>query len=694
MASKSRRWTGSSSTIRIRAAMKIPSGAVPKTASPPSVLQQGKSRVNVVRFRCGYRGNSHAPLPRRSVSGIPGGIESGTSEGDGMPIFEPHRGAAASASSSNEDLGPLPQWKLEDLYESPESPRFQSDLLRAGDDAKAFAGNYRGKLEGLASGPDGGERLFEAVRAYEALQDLMGRLMSYASLLYAGDTSDPARAKFYGDTQEKITAISGDLLFFELELNRLDDSRLDAAMKRSSLSHYRPWLDDIRKERPHQLADEIEKLFLEKSVTGVAAWNRLFDETVASLRFPFEGQELTLEPLLSKLQDPDETKREAAAHSLAATLGANLRVFTLIMNTIAKDKEISDRWRKFEDIADSRHLANRVEREVVEALVTAVRNAYPRLSHRYYTLKARWFGKEQLNHWDRNAPLPNTPSRVFSWSAARDTVLDAYRGFSPEMSDIARRFFDEGWIDAPVRPGKAPGAFAHPTTPSAHPYVLVNYLGKPRDVMTLAHELGHGVHQVLAAPNGALMAPTPLTLAETASVFGEMLTFRALLASTSDPALRKSMLASKVEDMLNTVVRQIAFYNFERKLHLDRKNGELTAQRIGELWMSQQGETLGPAIKRERGYETYWAYIGHFIHSPFYVYAYAFGDCLVNSLYGVYENSREGFAERYLAMLAAGGTKHHAELLAPFGLDARDPAFWQIGLSLIERMIGELEGIA
>ena len=326
-------------------------------------------------------------------------------------------------------------------------------------------------------------------------------------------------------------------------------------------------------------------------------------------------------------------------------------------------------------------------------MVAAVIASYPRLSHRYYKLKARWFGKEQLNHWDRNAPLPRAPERVFTWNAARDTVLDAYRGFSPAMSDIARRFFDEGWIDAPVRPGKSPGAFAHPTTPSAHPYVLVNYLGKPRDVMTLAHELGHGVHQVLAAPNGALMAPTPLTLAETASVFGEMLTFRALLASTADPAMRKSMLASKVEDMLNTVVRQIAFYNFERKLHTERKKGELTAQSIGELWMSVQSESLGPAIRLGPGYETYWAYIGHFIHSPFYVYAYAFGDCLVNSLYGVYEGSREGFAERYLAMLAAGGTKHHAELLAPFGLDARDPAFWKIGLSLIERMIGELEGM-
>jgi oligoendopeptidase F len=597
----------------------------------------------------------------------------------------------AEAGAASRDLGALPQWRLEDLYESMDSPQFAEDMRRASDEAKAFAAAYRGKLAELANAPDAGAKLFEAVRAYEALQDLMGRLMSYASLLHAGDTSDPARAKFYGDAQEKVTDIAGELLFFELELNRLDDSILDAAMRGSKLAHYRPWLDDIRKERPHQLADTIEQLFLEKSVTGVAAWNRLFDDTVAALRFKYEGEELTLEPLLAKLQDPDEKKREAAAHSLAATLGANLRTFTLIMNTLAKDKDISDRWRKFEDIADSRHLANRVEREVVDALAASVIEAYPRLSHRYYALKARWFGKAELNHWDRNAPLPNAATRTFTWDVARDTVLEAYRGFSPKMSDIARRFFDEGWIDAPVRPGKAPGAFAHPTTPSAHPYVLVNYLGKPRDVMTLAHELGHGVHQVLAAPNGALMAPTPLTLAETASVFGEMLTFRALLAQTTDPAARKSMLASKVEDMLNTVVRQIAFYQFERKVHTERKTGELTAEGICALWMSVQSDSLGPSIKLGPGYENYWAYIGHFIHSPFYVYAYAFGDCLVNSLYGVYERAHEGFAERYLALLAAGGAKPYRELLEPFGLDARDSGFWNIGLSLIERMIGELE---
>jgi oligoendopeptidase F len=599
--------------------------------------------------------------------------------------------ASQTTRASDVDLGALPEWRLEDLYSGMDSPAFAADSQRAKEEAKSFATAYRGKLEDFARGPGAGDKLGAAVKAYESLQDLVGRIISYAGLVYAGDTSDPARAKFYGDVQQKVTDIAGDLLFFELELNRLDDALLEAALTAPAFAHYRPWLEDIRRERPHQLADEIEQLFLEKSVSGAAAWNRLFDETISALRFKFEGEELTLEPLLAKMQDPSEAKREAAAHALADTLGANLRVFTLISNTLAKDKEISDRWRKFQDIADSRHLSNRVEREVVEALVAAVTSSYPRLSHRYYKLKARWFGKDQLNHWDRNAPLPDAPERTFTWAAAKDTVLEAYHGFSPRMADIARRFFDEGWIDAPVRPGKAPGAFAHPTTPSAHPYVLVNYLGKPRDVMTLAHELGHGVHQTLAAPNGALMAPTPLTLAETASVFGEMLTFRALLAATTDPATRKSMLAAKVEDMLNTGVRQIAFYTFERKLHTERQKGELTSEDINALWMSVQGESLGPAIKLGPGYETYWAYIGHFIHSPFYVYAYAFGDCLVNSLYGVYENAREGFAERYLAMLAAGGTKHHSELLAPFGLDARDPSFWRIGLSLIERMIEELE---
>jgi oligoendopeptidase F len=603
------------------------------------------------------------------------------------------RPTAKSVAGAKTALGALPEWNLADLYAGLDDPAIKRDLDRADADCIVFEQAYKGKLAALAVAPQGGAALAEAVRRYEAIDDLMGRLGSYAGLVHAGNTVDPARNKFYGDVQERTTAASTHLLFFTLELNRIDDAVLEAAMADPALGHYRPWIEDVRRYRPYQLEDRVEQLFHEKSVTAYSAWNRQFDAAIANLRFKVSGKSLAIEPTLNFLQDRDGTKRKAAAEALAATFKDNVAQFALITNTLAKDKEISDRWRGFADIADERHLSNRVEREVVDALVGAVRDAYPRLSHRYYALKAKWFGKKRLPYWDRNAPLPQVKTREIGWIEARNTVLTAYGAFSPKMAAIAERFFDERWIDAPVRPGKAPGAFSHPTTPSAHPYVLLNYQGKPRDVMTLAHELGHGVHQVLAAPNGALMAPTPLTLAETASVFGEMLTFRKLLAATRDDKERKAMLAAKVEDMINTVVRQIAFYSFERAVHTERKSGELTAERIGELWMSVQGESLGPAIEIKPGYETFWAYIPHFIHSPFYVYAYAFGDCLVNSLYAVYEHVAEGFAERYLAMLAAGGTKPYAELLAPFGLNARDPAFWQGGLGVIERMISELESL-
>ncbi len=588
-------------------------------------------------------------------------------------------------------LGDLPEWNLGDLYPALDSPEVKRDLELADSECAAFEQDFKGRLAPLAAGEGAGVALAQAVKRYEAIDDRLGRLMSYASLMYAGNTTDPARAKFYGDIQERMTAASLHLLFFTLELNRIDDAQLEAAMRDPALGHYRPWIEDVRKEKPYQLEDRVEELFHEKSMTGYSAWNRLFDETIASLRFKVAGKTFPIEPTLNLLQDVDGKKRKAAAEALAKTFRDNLRPFTLITNTLAKDKEISDRWRGFKDIADARHLSNRVEPEVVEALVSAVRAAYPKLSHRYYALKAKWFGKKRLPHWDRNAPLPKVAQRTIPWSDARATVLTAYGAFSPKMADVADQFFTKSWIDAPVRPGKQPGAFAHPTVPSAHPYVLLNYMGKPRDVMTLAHELGHGVHQVLAAPNGALMAQTPLTLAETASVFGEMLTFRKLLADTTDKKQRKAMLAAKVEDMINTVVRQIAFYSFERKVHGERRSGELTSDQLCDLWMSVQSESLGPAIELKPGYETFWVYIPHFVHSPFYVYAYAFGDCLVNSLYAVYEKSASGFAERYLEMLAAGGTKHHAELLAPFGLDARDPKFWDGGLSVIARLIEELE---
>ncbi|RDL50100.1 Oligoendopeptidase F, plasmid [Ensifer sp. M14] len=603
------------------------------------------------------------------------------------------RAAAGPAQGAVSALGDLPSWRLEDLYPSATSDAFFSDMKKADAESIAFETRWKGKLAAAAT-KTGDDGIGAAVKEFEALEDIMGRIASFAGLTYFSDTSKPENGKLYGDVQSKLTDMSAHLLFFSLELNRIDDAVIDAALTNDSLAaHYKPWLLDLRKDKPYQLDDKLEQLFLEKSMTGPAAFNRLFDETMAALTFTVDGETMPLEVALNLLQDPSTEVRKKAAMALAETFRANIRTFTLITNTLAKDKEISDRWRGFEDIADSRHLANRVEREVVDALAEAVKTAYPRLSHRYYAMKAKWLGMEQMDFWDRNAPLPETPNALISWNEAKDTVLSAYHAFDPEMAAIARRFFDDRWIDAPVRPGKAPGAFAHPTVPSAHPYVLVNYMGKPRDVMTLAHELGHGVHQVLAGEQGALMASTPLTLAETASVFGEMLTFRALLDQTKDKRERKAMLAQKVEDMINTVVRQIAFYEFERKLHTARKEGELTADDIGNLWLSVQAESLGPAIRISEGYETYWAYIPHFIHSPFYVYAYAFGDCLVNSLYAVYQNAEKGFQAKYFEMLKAGGTKHHSELLAPFGLDATDPSFWAQGLSMIEGLIDELEAL-
>ncbi|MCB1380711.1 MAG: M3 family oligoendopeptidase [Alphaproteobacteria bacterium] len=593
-----------------------------------------------------------------------------------------------SAAAKTAALGDLPEWNLADLYAAPDDPRFAADMQKGEADARTFAETYRGRLAALS-----GEQLAQALKEYEALSDLLGRTGSYAQLYYVGDTTDPKRGQFYGNTSAKLTEISTLLLFFELELNRIEDAALAEKMKVPALAHYRPWIDNLRMEKPYQLDDKIEELFLEKSQTGFSAFNRLFDETMAGLRFDVDGETLTLEPTLNLLVNPNEAKRQAGAEALAKTFAANIKLFTLVTNTLAKDKEISDRWRGFKDIADARHLSNRVEPEVVAALVEAVRQAYPQLSHRYYRMKAKWLGKDKLMHWDRNAPLPTQDTREVPWAEAEKIVLTAYGDFAPEMAKIAGTFFAKRWIDAPTRPGKAPGAFAHPTVPSAHPYVLLNYMGKTRDVMTLAHELGHGVHQVLAAGQGALMASTPLTLAETASVFGEMLTFQALLKQTADPKKRKALLASKVEDMINTVVRQIAFYTFERKVHTARKEGELTPDQINEIWMSVQAESLGDAIGFGPGYECFWTYIPHFIHSPFYVYAYAFGDCLVNSLYARYRESEEGFQEKYFAMLRAGGSKHHSELLKPFGLDAADPGFWQKGLSVISGMIDELEAM-
>ena len=588
------------------------------------------------------------------------------------------------------NLGNLPRWDLSDLYSGPEAAELAADLDRADAAAKNFNNDYCGKVVSLSAA-----ELSDAVQHYEAAEDLLGRISSYAQLYHATKVSDREAGRFFQTTMERLNSIISKLIFFTLELNRIEDDAMQALLEANeSLARYSPWLRDVRASRSHQLPDEQEQLLHEKQMTGRASWVRLFDETIADIRFDIDGEQLSLEKTLHLLSEPDTSKRRTAAKVLGQGFEKQKNLFALITNTLVKDKEIDDKWRNFARPDSSRHLSNLLENEIVEALADAVQEAYPRLSHRYYSLKARWFGQETLDYWDRNAPLPGDDQLTYTFDAARDLILEAYHRFSPAMADVGRRFFDNAWIDAPTSLGKSSGAFSHPTVPSAHPYLLLNYQGRTRDVMTLAHELGHGVHQILAGGQGALMANTPLTLAETASVFGEQLTFRALLDRETKPARRKAMLAGKTEDMLNTVVRQIAFYQFERCLHEERRQGELSVERIGEIWMAVQEESLGPAIRLHGEFANFWCYIPHFIHSPFYVYAYAFGDCLVNSLYAVYQKAEDGFAEKYMDMLSAGGTLRHKELLAPFGLDATDPLFWQQGLGVMEGFVDELEALS
>ncbi|MBO1360979.1 M3 family oligoendopeptidase [Acetobacter sacchari] len=607
----------------------------------------------------------------------------------------PYRGSTADSRFSPDGAngpsarlndGEPPRWDLSDLYAAPDSQKLVADKTHAAEDARAFQDTYRGRVASLS-----GKELAEAIETYEAIDETLGRIGSFASLSFSADMADAGVAKFNQSVTETLSDISSSLLFFTLELNRIEDADLELKLQTPELARWSPFLRDLRMFRAHQLADDIEQVLLEKSVTGASAWRRLYDEHLAALRVPFGGAPLTLGDTLNRMSDPDRSVRERAAKAVGATLQDNLRMLSLVTNTLAKDKAISDKLRGYARPESYRNVSNMVEDEVVDALVSAVVADYPRLSHRYYALKAKWLGLEKLEHWDRNAPLPDVNESDISWPEATRIVRQAYDGFDPRLGRIVGEFLDKPWIDAAPVPGKSSGAFAHPTVPSAHPYILMNFRGRTRDVMTLAHEIGHGVHQTLAGEQGYFMSATPLTLAETASVFGEMLTFQHLLDAEKDPTQRRLMLASKVEDMLNTVVRQIAFYRFESLVHNERRDGELLPERIGELWRQVQTESLGPAFNFTPDYDTYWSYVPHFIHSPFYVYAYAFGDCLVNALYGVYRENGSGFQDKYIAMLQAGGTLRHKELLAPFGLDASDPAFWRKGLDVISGFIDQLE---
>ncbi len=595
--------------------------------------------------------------------------------------------SATVAASANESLGSLPSWDLSHLYAGLEDPQIDKDMAWCLEEAQALETAYKGKVGSIPAGEFG-----QLMQRMEALSETLYKVLNFANLSYQTALTDPEVSRFRAIQSEKAAQISSHTLFHDLELNQMSDEAVEALFADPLVKSYESVIRDHREGRPHQLSDELEQYLVDASPVD-GGWVRLYDETMAEARYEFRGEELSQAEILTKTMDADETVRKEAAQSFGRGLQKTLRITTLVMNTIAKKKEIATRWRKYERPVSSRNKANLVEDEVVDALVSSVQNAYPKLAHRYYALKAKWMGKDKLAYWDRNAPLPRNDDRLIPFEEAKDTVLTAYGDFDPRMANIARRFFDESWIDAPVRPGKAPGAFAAPCVPSVHPYVLLNYKGKNRDVMTMAHELGHGVHQVLASDQGLFKSSTPLTLAETASVFGEMLTFQKLLAQESDPAKRKILLAGKVEDMLNTVVRQIAFHEFETAVHEARKQGELSAEQFRDIWMDVQTRSLGPIFTYDETYDHYWSYVQHFIHVPFYVYAYAFGDCLVNSLYAVYQDADAGFADKYLDMLRAGGSKRHKELLAPFGLDASAPDFWDKGLMMISGLIDQLEAL-
>ena len=589
-------------------------------------------------------------------------------------------------SKGSSELGQLPDWNLNDLYTSTDAKELVSDLSWLEKECDEFANEYQGKLKFLSA-----DQMLQCIIRNEKISSISGRIISYAGLRYYQNTTNADRAKFLSDMQEKITVYTTKLVFFSLEINSLEDAFLEGLLNENEeLLRYKPVFEKIRALKPYQLSDEVEKFLHDLGIVG-DAWEKLFDETIAGLEFKIGGEKLNIEATLNFLTDQNRENRQKATYELARVFSKNIKIFTRVHNTQAKEKEIIDRWRGMPTAQMGRHLANQVEPEVVEALRNAVVKAYPKISHRYYELKRKWLGLEIMQVWDRNAPLPMESDRLVTWDQAETIVTGAYANFDSRMSDLISPFFSKGWIDAGVKPGKAPGAFAHPTVTNVHPYIMLNYLGKPRDVMTLAHELGHGVHQVLASSQGQMLSSTPLTLAETASVFGEMLTFQQMLDHASDKNERKVLLANKVEDMINTVVRQIAFYDFECKLHDARKGGELTPSDINSLWMSVQFESLGPAFEFVDGYETFWSYIPHFVHSPFYVYAYAFGDGLVNALYATYKDNPTGFEDKYFNMLSAGGSKHHKELLKPFGLDASDPEFWSKGLSMISEMIDELE---
>ncbi len=582
----------------------------------------------------------------------------------------------------------LPIWDLKDFYIDINDNQIFKDINDIKDKSKNFQKKYEGNVKNLSS-----KKLLTAIVQLEKIDEKKAKILSYAYLLYAANIEDKKNKIFLQKMQEKITTLNSLIIFFNLELNLIPINKINKHLNNKILKKYKNWIKISLSYKSHQLEKNLERLIQEKKITSSFSWSRLFDETIANLRFNFEKKELSFTEISKYLTDKNHIKRKNASLVIGEVLKKNINIFTTISNVLAKDKDIDDKWRNFKEPISSRNLSNVVEDRVIDALTFSVKKYYPKISHRYYSLKARWFNKKQIIYWDRNAPLPFQQNKKYSWNDAKSIVLKAYKSFSPEMHAIAEKFFEKKWIDAQIRKGKQGGAFSASTIPSIHPYILINYQGTLRDVSTLAHELGHGIHQYLASFQGHYNASTPLTLAETASVFGEMLTFKYLLNNEENKLRKKILLANKVEDMINTVVRQIAFLEFEKKLHKKRKTSELSTEEICNLWIDVQSDSLGPYVKIKDNYKYYWSYIPHFIHSPFYVYAYAFGDCMVNSLYSVYEKSPKGFEKKYLQLLKSGGSKNYRELLDTFNFNPTKIKFWSNGLDVISKFIDELENI-
>jgi len=579
------------------------------------------------------------------------------------------------------------RWDLSPLYASPDDPALAADLTSALDDAKSFSERFHGRIAELSAA-----ELAAATGELEAINERVERVGAFAYLRFATDTADPARGALLQTVEERSTAIATELLFVELEWAAVPDERAAELLADPALARWRHFLEAARRFRPHLLSEPEEKVIAEKSVTGRAAWSRLFTQVTDAISVELDGQTVPLEEALSRLHHPDRETRHAAGRAVTRALQPGLSIRTYVFNTILADHSTDDRLRAFPSWISSRNLSNEIDESTVEALVTSVTSRYD-LPARWYRLKARLLGFDELTEHDRYAPLLPDETEI-DWPEARNTVLDAYRSFSPQMADIAAGFFDR-YIDAPVAPGKQGGAFSHPVVPSAHPYVLLNFTARRRDVMTLAHELGHGVHQVLANDQGLFNAATPLTLAETASIFGETVTFARLLDEEHEPNARLALVASRIEDISASVFRQTAMNRFEDAVHnLRRTEGELSAERFGEEWLRTQREMFGDAVRISDEYATWWSYIPHFIHTPGYVYAYAFGNLLALAIYARYEAEGAAFVPSYLELLAAGGSDRPEALAALVGVDLTDPDFWNAGLAVIGDLVDEAEKLA